>query len=190
MSIAENIKALREKYDLTQAELGEIAGVSDKAVSTWERGDATPRMGAIEKMASHFGITKSVLIDDTPSPVYQAAAGEGIICDVPVDEIKMSLEEDETLAYVKGRSMEPTLMDGDIVVVKVMPEPEYKRQICLVKVNGDENTFKRVEVREDGLLLIADNIDVFPPHLFTAEEVRELPVQIMGVVVRLVREIK
>ena len=62
MSISENIKALREKYNLTQAELGEIAGVSDKAVSTWENGTAEPRMGAIQKIAEHFGITKASLV--------------------------------------------------------------------------------------------------------------------------------
>ena len=33
MGISENIKILREKYGLSQKELGQIAGVSDKAVS-------------------------------------------------------------------------------------------------------------------------------------------------------------
>lgn len=40
MSIADNIKRLRETYGLTQSELGAIAGVTDKAVSTWEIGRA------------------------------------------------------------------------------------------------------------------------------------------------------
>lgn len=68
MSIADNIKALREKYNLTQAELGEIAGVSDKAVSTWEKGTAEPRMGAIQKIAAHFNISKGSLVDDIDDP--------------------------------------------------------------------------------------------------------------------------
>lgn len=66
MSIAENIKMLRERYGLTQADLGEIAGVSDKAVSTWENGTAEPRMGAVQKIAEHFGITKGSIVDDSP----------------------------------------------------------------------------------------------------------------------------
>ena len=64
MSISSNIKRLRELHNLTQAELGKIAGVSDKAVSTWENGTAEPRMGAIQKIADHFSIPKSELIDD------------------------------------------------------------------------------------------------------------------------------
>ena len=65
MSIAENIKALRERYGLTQQQLGEIAGVSDKAVSTWETGANVPRMGAIQRMADHFGLSKSDIIEDS-----------------------------------------------------------------------------------------------------------------------------
>lgn len=66
MSIGDNIKRLRTSNNLSQIELGKIAGVTDKAVSTWENGEKIPRMGAIERMAQHFGITKSAIIEDTP----------------------------------------------------------------------------------------------------------------------------
>lgn len=64
MSIGENIKRLREEHGLTQEELGEIAGVSGKAVSKWESGAGDPRMGAVQKIADHFHISKSVIIDE------------------------------------------------------------------------------------------------------------------------------
>jgi len=64
MGISENIKLLRYKYKLTQDELGKIAGVSGKAVSTWENGTKEPRMGAIQKIADHFNISKSSIIED------------------------------------------------------------------------------------------------------------------------------
>ena len=64
MSISKNIKLLRERYRLSQKDLALIAGVSDKAVSTWELGLKEPRMGAIQKIADHFGIKKSNLIED------------------------------------------------------------------------------------------------------------------------------
>ena len=63
MDIAKNIKRIREQYQLTQEDLGKIAGVSNKAVSTWENGTAVPRMGAIQRIADRFGIPKSVIID-------------------------------------------------------------------------------------------------------------------------------
>lgn len=81
MGIPENIKRLRLKHELTQAELGKIAGVTDKAVSTWESGAAAPRMGAIEKIAKHFNISKSEIIedelaDDTPGHFLDPEAAE------------------------------------------------------------------------------------------------------------------
>ena len=93
MSIGMNIKLLRESKNMTQAEFGKIAGVSDKAVSTWENGTAEPRMGAIQKIADYFRIPKGVIIDDeSPSgaadtlfiekygqPVYDAAMKYGTL---------------------------------------------------------------------------------------------------------------
>lgn len=62
MSVSNSIKALRLKFNLTQLELAEIAGVTDKAVSCWELGKSAPRMGAIEKIAKHFNLTNSEVI--------------------------------------------------------------------------------------------------------------------------------
>ncbi len=76
MSIADNIKRLREQHGLTQRELGEIAGVSDKAVSTWENGTKEPRMGAVARLAAHFGVSKSVILDDAPACAGFPAAVE------------------------------------------------------------------------------------------------------------------
>ena len=64
MSIGGNIKKLRLQHGLDQAQLGKIAGVTDKAVSTWENNISIPRMGAIEKIANYFGILKSDIIED------------------------------------------------------------------------------------------------------------------------------
>lgn len=65
MSIANKIRFLRESKDMTQVEFGKIAGVSDKAVSTWENGSAEPRMGAIQKIADYFGVSKGWIVDDS-----------------------------------------------------------------------------------------------------------------------------
>lgn len=64
MAIKENIKILRKRYNLTQQELAEIAGVTNKAVWAWENGLSEPRMGAIERIANHFGLKKSNIIEE------------------------------------------------------------------------------------------------------------------------------
>ena len=64
MGIKENLKALRKQHNLSQQEMAKIAGVTDKAISTWESGTRIPRMGAIQKMADYFGLQKSDIIED------------------------------------------------------------------------------------------------------------------------------
>ena len=64
MPISDNIKKLRQIFDLSQKELAVIAGVTDKAVSTWENGNKEPRMGTIQRIADHFNLQKSNLIED------------------------------------------------------------------------------------------------------------------------------
>ena len=76
MSIGENIKRLREEHNLTQREIGEIAGVSDKAVSTWELGVKEPRMGAVQRLAAYFDVPLGTLLEDRPA--HNTAFGEAI----------------------------------------------------------------------------------------------------------------
>lgn len=64
MGVRENIIELRRRYGITQEELAKIAGVSRGAVSQWEGGFSEPRMGAIQKIADHYGLLKSNIIED------------------------------------------------------------------------------------------------------------------------------
>lgn len=61
MTIGENIKSLRESRGITQAQLGDAVGVSEKAVSAWETGKREPRVGVVEKLAEFFGVTAGML---------------------------------------------------------------------------------------------------------------------------------
>ena len=70
MNIAEKIYRLRTESDMTQTEFAKIAGVSDKAVSTWERGEKSPRMKPLQKICTHFGIDLNQFVD-VESDVYK-----------------------------------------------------------------------------------------------------------------------
>lgn len=67
MDVSEKLRTLRERYDLTQAQLAKIAGVSDKAVSTWESGTRSPKLAAIQNICAHFGFDLNRFIDDATS---------------------------------------------------------------------------------------------------------------------------
>lgn len=197
MNTGEKIKYYRTLRGMTQTELGNALGVQSSAIAKYEKGRVVNiKRATLAKLAEVFGVTIVDLLDDSANlqasvPVYEAAAGESLYGDgSPAGEYRAGLRDDEVYVKVRGRSMEPTLLDGDIVVVAATSVIDYPRQIALVKVNGDEATIKRLEEKSDGLLLIGDNIDAYPPHFYTAEEVVNLPVTIEGVVTRLIREVK
>ena len=53
----EAIKAFREKKNMTQAELADRIGVTDKAVSKWETGRGLPDITLIEPIAKALGLS-------------------------------------------------------------------------------------------------------------------------------------
>lgn len=203
MGIAENLKNLRAKYKLSQKELATIAGVSDKAVSTWENGIKEPRMGAIQKIADHFGLLKSDLIEDKPILGTKKLATRipvlgRVVAGVPLEAITDILDWEEIpesmaktgeffALQVKGDSMEPTLHDGDVVIVRKQPNVE-SGEIAIVLVNGNDATVKEVKESPAGITLIGHNVAVYTPHFYTNDEIQSLPITILGKVVELRRK--
>lgn len=53
---------LRTQRGLSQSELGEIVGVSNKAISKWENGEALPRLERLKKLADYFGVPVEELV--------------------------------------------------------------------------------------------------------------------------------
>lgn len=61
--IGEQISYLRAKKRMTQEDLALQVGYSKQTISNWETGLKTPRMGAIQKLADFFGVSKSYIIE-------------------------------------------------------------------------------------------------------------------------------
>ena len=199
MSIGENIKRLRTESGLSQAEFGKIAGVSDKAVSTWEMGTKVPRMGAVEKLAAHFGITKSAILDDTILPAGAIPVRPGpmipvlgqVRCGLPMyaEENIVGYEsfagksgEQYFALYAVGDSMNAAgINEGDTVIVQKQDVVE-PNQIAVVCVNGDEATLKRFR-QEDNLVFLSPQ-SYNPVHQIQVYDLKKTPVHIMGRVVQ------
>ena len=59
------IKELREKNKITQSQLADMLGVSDKAISKWETGRGYPDITLLEPIASAFHVSVTELISGT-----------------------------------------------------------------------------------------------------------------------------
>lgn len=67
------LRSLREENGLSQAQLGRLAGVSDKAVSKWESDAARPQSGLLRRLADLLGVTVDELLSCPPP-----SAGKGV----------------------------------------------------------------------------------------------------------------
>ena len=61
-SIGEFIQILRKEKGLTQKELAEIIGLSDKTISRWENGNSLPDTSMLLPLCKVFGITVNELL--------------------------------------------------------------------------------------------------------------------------------
>ena len=62
LSIGNFIAQLRKQNGLTQEQLGEQIGVTNKTVSRWETGVYMPPADALMKMSELFGVTVNELL--------------------------------------------------------------------------------------------------------------------------------
>ena len=211
MYLGEVIKKYREERGLSQQSFADACKLSKPYISQLEN-NRNPKTGepmvpssdTFVKVAAAMRMSLSELLslvdENQPislktisgsTPLYEAAAGEGRVCNgYPSELSPIHLNADEWLVSVKGRSMEPTLQEGDQVVIAATNVIGSRNDIMLVKVNGDEATLKHVEKKDDGIVLIGDNANVYAPHFYTVKEVEQLPVTIEGVVVKLIRDMK
>lgn len=84
--------------------------------------------------------------------------------------------------------MEPLFDDGDIVIVHKQDDFENGDN-CVVLINGEEATVKKVYKGTTGIELKAVN-PYYPPKIFTKEEIKDLPVRVIGVVEKSIRNFK
>ena len=192
--MVERIKIRRIELCFSFQDLADRTGMSKSTLQRYESGaiKSIP-LDKLEVLASALELDPVAILGypEKHAPLYEAAAGQGRINGNYASDTfdGYALKEDEVLVSVKGDSMYPTLQDGDIVVVKQQNVLSRNGQIALVKINGDEAVLKRIEQKSNGVVLISDNANSYPPRFFTDVEVGDLPVCIEGVVVRLIRDL-
>lgn len=70
------IAQLRKDNNMTQAELAEKMGVTDKAVSKWERDLSFPDVSSIPKLAEIFGVSVDTLMQVKSSTNVKTSGGK------------------------------------------------------------------------------------------------------------------
>lgn len=199
-SIGERIKEARKSAGLTQLELAKKTELSRSYIGDIEKDRYNPSVSTLQLIAT---ATNTPLEDLLPSTKTASPTGRGVripvlgrvVAGIPIEAVEEILDYEEITPElaatgeffalkIRGHSMEPRMMEGDVVIVRRQDDVE-SGDVAIVLVNGNEATVKRVKKQEDGITLIANNISVYEPHYYSNKEIEELPVRILGKVVEL-----
>lgn len=198
---SKNLRKYMDLYQKSRSDICKDLGFAYTTFTSWETGVNYPRIDKIEMMADYFHIEKSDLIEDKTdkpsSPVKgiripvlgRVAAGIPIeaITDIEDwEEIPQSMAKTGEYFALKiaGKSMEPRMMDGDVVIVRRQSDVD-SGDIAVVLVNGNDATVKQISKSDAGLTLIGWNPSVYTPKTYNKKECKELPVTILGKVVEI-----
>lgn len=202
-SFGAKLKNCRKDMSLSQRELGQKIGVAESTISLYESNKRFPDAETLQKISSLFNVSLDYLLGNVSRKKPVIPTGRGVripvlgrvVAGIPIDAIEEIIDYEEIpkemadtgeffALKVKGASMEPRILDGDVVIVRKQEDVE-SGDIAIVLINGNDATVKRVKKQKDGITLIANNISVYEPHYYSNDEITQLPVRILGKVVEL-----
>lgn len=181
MNFGKMISDRRKELRLTLEQVGTYCGVGKSTVRKWENGmiknvgrEKLKLLGEIlqispadlievnEDRAYVQGVVRISEVGMHQVPMIgEVAAGVPIIADqIHSVYIDSPCKADYALT-VKGDSMNPTYLDGDIIYIHEQPTLDYDGQVAVI-ILEDCATVKHVWRKPDGVMLTSDNQSYAP----------------------------
>lgn len=174
--------------------------LSSSTVSDWYNGKKYPRMDVVQKLAFFLDVELSDLVEEPKLnnnnriPIFsKIPAGipieliEDVIDYEELDSKMFTGDKEYFGVKVSGDSMYPEYRDKDILIVQKTSDCE-SGQDCIVMINGNDGTFKRIKKTNEGIILQPLNPN-YEIKFYSNKEIEELPIRIIGVVKEIRRTI-
>lgn len=195
-TFGDNLRMAMEKAEINATELSEKTGISKSTISRYLSGGYIAKQKNLLKLSLALQVEPKFLFSDAVEEldanlkVYSIPLVGKVVAGTPIDAIEnitdyirvtnpAAADGSYYALHVTGASMEPEMREGDLVIVH---KQDYfdSGDICIVLVNGDEATVKKVIKSDQGITLIGFNATVYPPHFYNVRQVEELPVRVIG----------
>ena len=139
MTLGETIRSARKKACLTQAELGEMLGVSGSMIGQWENNLRKPKHETLKKVALALGVSISNLL-----PTDYLAPYEDVASDIKRDMIDSatSPEEYQEAINTSTSNIQTQLLFSDIQQRRLQKIAGY---FDVMNAKGQQIAVERVE---------------------------------------------
>ena len=152
-----------------------------------------------EKEPSEILIDNARYIETTTKTIKIPVLGK-VPAGIPIEAIQDILGYEEIPASmlksgnnyfalkIAGDSMYPDYKTGDIIIIRQQNDCNSGDD-CVVMVNGDDATFKRVIKQEKSIILKPLNNN-YEPYYFNENEILTKPVRIIGIAIEVRRKLR
>lgn len=181
---------LVKQKGLTYYRIAKDTGISTTMFYDWKKGRSVPKVDKLKKIADYLGVSLEYLqnkSEQTNEVITKIPVLGYVPCGIPIEAVEdivgyvnvtPRIKKDYFGLVAKGDSMAPDIKDGDLLIVKVKNIVDSGK-IAIVKVNGDDATCKKVIINKDSITLLPLN-NSYNPVTFTSDDVKSLPVTIVG----------
>lgn len=184
MGFADRVISVLKEKKITSAKMLSDLGLGKNQLTYWKNKGNIPKWDTLENIAKYLNVSTNYLLGKTDikkdPPVAMPvgdlvalkiiasvragyggtaiATWDGEYENIPEFMLRGYPQEECVLFRVKGDSMYPRLLDGDLIVVHVQSSVD-SGDIAIVIYNGNEGTVKKVNyiTGEDWLELIPNN---------------------------------
>lgn len=185
----QRMKETMQEKGIRQTDLVEKTGIDKGALSSYMNGRYMPNAEKFAKIANALGVSVDYLLGkeeaqtEKPPKIHEVSVLGKVAAGVPIsaqeDIIGSIWTDKECFALkVKGDSMSPRIMDGDIVLVKKQESAE-DGDLVIAEIEG-EATCKVLKRSHGSVMLVPFNA-AFAPFVYTGQEAEDL--RILGKVV-------
>lgn len=122
------VKEIRLKHGVTQTEIAEVAGVSQRAVSQWETGKTDPSAASVSKIAAKYG-------EDAESIVFEDIKKD------PENSIELSAGEKKLIQAI--REIAPDKRDVALLTAEIAIRGQFWRDL-MKKLDDAEDMAERI----------------------------------------------
>ena len=200
---AKNLQYYMEINNKDRNDLARDLNLPYTTITSWCKGEFYPRIDKIQLLANYFNIQKADLVESRNTLAHTSNSAVVFVygtipAGIPMECIEDIIDTEEISAdmlkggkqyfglKIKGNSMYPDYLDGDTIILEKTDDCESGDECC-VMVNGSDGTFKKVIKNENGIILQPLNSE-YQPMFYTNEQIKLLPVKIIGKVVELRRK--
>lgn len=211
--LGEYLKKIRKSKDLSLRQVDYKSDVSFSHLSMIENGSRKPSPLTLKELAKIYNLDyidlyeKAGYLDlaEKERLEKKSTSNSAVVfvygtipAGIPMECIEDIIDTEEISAdmlkggkqyfglKIKGNSMYPDYLDGDTIILEKTDDCESGDECC-VMVNGSDGTFKKVIKNENGIILQPLNSE-YQPMFYTNEQIKSLPVRIIGKVVELRRK--